>query len=383
MRIQSLDNTVRLMRLFSLASHSALALVGLSTLVCLLTAFSLGGIALVIPLLSSASDWAFYGAALLILPLSILTVTYLPWKLFRMALRNSLSGLCMSMGYVLLILAYSQGFTLANVGKLSYIDLYLIAVEVSLLTQTMWISFSIVTGTSIGPYLPPNGFFVRHTLRRYNFQRKSLRALTPHALSLVGFLIVLFALGAVLLVSVDLIPSPYTAEGGSVLIPLLIGIVAFTNRRRIASQVQRLTRRVRVRLLRNAESLKEADQRPPILFLRSFRDERVSAPAPDRVFRFLVGLDQTDRLEEVICRATSRLGPVFALSAPGQEEDMIGAARAVSSDSWRIDVERYVAEAGLIILVHGHSEGLMWELDMIKKGGLLTSRVLRKSRKGA
>ena len=129
--------------------------------------------------------------------------------------------------------------------------------------------------------------------------------------------------------------------------------------------------------------------REPILYLRPFvADEspaqfvrslsRVLFPLlnkRDRTWNRLEIVERITRYEELLAFAFRQIGTFVAIGAPKEALPKLGAARiytampdpAGSEDEeiWKIEVERQMAGARLILLHIGESEGIKWEIKRV------------------
>jgi hypothetical protein len=111
------------------------------------------------------------------------------------------------------------------------------------------------------------------------------------------------------------------------------------------------------------------DPRPPVLYLRSFKDDhlkvRVGGPRR-RSWLDSFAHPRMDRFEEVLAWNLWQFGPVIALSLPGQKLPPLGASRAQLSDQgWHHQIERWMRQAQVIVIVLGRTEGLAWEIGRL------------------
>lgn len=118
------------------------------------------------------------------------------------------------------------------------------------------------------------------------------------------------------------------------------------------------------------------DSRPPVLFLRSFKDDSLSVKEDLRY-----GLAQLLRVrrtfEEVIAGALARWGPVLAVGRPGEELPPVGASREyLEHDTWLREVQERAAKAIAIVVVLGRTAGLRDELQLVARAGHLRKVVL-------
>lgn len=116
------------------------------------------------------------------------------------------------------------------------------------------------------------------------------------------------------------------------------------------------------------------DTRPPVLLLRSFRDDMVTIMR-SMTIRLVQGADPV--FEEVVTDELWTYGPVIAIGRPGERIPSLGAARDyVSDDTWQEKVESYISEAVLILLIIGETEGLGWEFRKIVERGAWKKLIL-------
>lgn len=154
------------------------------------------------------------------------------------------------------------------------------------------------------------------------------------------------------------------------LLPLLLPSLAFSVF--AAWKLVRLGRRLKVP---SARQILENDRRPPVLYLRSFESDTRIITKPGPVTRILgqVGALRslwagwsfgTRRIEEQHTKILRSLGPVIALSPPGQRLPHLGAARIAFEDhEWQDGVRDLMQRSQLIVIEGGVSSGLKWEMS--------------------
>jgi hypothetical protein len=128
-------------------------------------------------------------------------------------------------------------------------------------------------------------------------------------------------------------------------------------------------RRARRHAMPPAGEVLRRDPRLPVLYLRSFRDDhlkvRVGGPHR-RSWLDSFAHPRMDRFEEVLAWNLWQFGPVIALSLPGQKLPPLGASRAQLSDQgWQHQIERWMRQAQVIVIVLGRTEGLAWEIGRL------------------
>jgi hypothetical protein len=161
-------------------------------------------------------------------------------------------------------------------------------------------------------------------------------------------------------------PTPVQNVASSLMVGAFIlvalGAIVFRSARRLGSI------RARQLMLR--------DPRPPILYLRSFGDDRLKLKTatlgrPSLIERFTPR--RFDTFEEVLVRHLSGYGPVIAINAPGTRLAPLGAAReTIDSADWQAAVATWMAQSRLIVFATPPSQvnqGLRWELEAVSAHG--------------
>lgn len=149
---------------------------------------------------------------------------------------------------------------------------------------------------------------------------------------------------------------------------MLMGIVVISYARRPIRFARRLVQPV-------VRTAIEADSRPPVMLLRSFQDDALEVAVHPGAHATAVEEMTGEaylRFEEIIAWALWRHGPVLAVGQPGTILQPLGAARDYyGDDEWQEAVHARTGEASLIVLVVGRSPGLMWEIEQLRRKGLL------------
>ena len=98
------------------------------------------------------------------------------------------------------------------------------------------------------------------------------------------------------------------------------------------------------------------DKRPPILYLRTFADDKEESRNPD-TGGFIFGT-----YEERLIRAMHSYGPVVAIGHPGERLPPLGAARIHVDDAdWHTTVSDLAAKARLVVLRPADTKAVLWE----------------------
>jgi hypothetical protein len=115
----------------------------------------------------------------------------------------------------------------------------------------------------------------------------------------------------------------------------------------------------------------------PILLLRAFADDQMKVGETTATFG---AWSRTITLEEIVSEQFEQFGPVIAVGRPRELLPPGGAARLwLDNKSWQRGVHILLEECQYIVMVMGRirgGEGLAWELEQIKRQGLLFKLVL-------
>jgi hypothetical protein len=130
-----------------------------------------------------------------------------------------------------------------------------------------------------------------------------------------------------------------------------------------------LAQRLLRRLLRfSLEVLQEIDSRPPVLFLRAFRDDQVPLRAPKiAAFGRLLEIGRrANSLDQLLLDEATPIGPVVGLGSPTDKRPPYGAARGYfTGETWQEAVANLAASAGLIVICVDDTAGVRWEVEQL------------------
>ena len=111
--------------------------------------------------------------------------------------------------------------------------------------------------------------------------------------------------------------------------------------------------RSRRRLPPDVRNFLALDGRPPVLYLRAFRQDETA-----------LGFRGLHTREEHLVRGLSRVGPTVAVGRPEENTTPLGATRLyISDDDWQPVVTSLLGLASLVVLAVGRSPGIQWELE--------------------
>jgi hypothetical protein len=104
---------------------------------------------------------------------------------------------------------------------------------------------------------------------------------------------------------------------------------------------------------RSAQAVLATTNEPPIIVLRSFRDDSSRAGG-------------TFTFEQLAGAVLRTFGPLVAIGKPGERLPPLGAARVYrTNDTWQGTALDLMATAKLIVMIAGTTSGLQWEFDRI------------------
>jgi hypothetical protein len=120
------------------------------------------------------------------------------------------------------------------------------------------------------------------------------------------------------------------------------------------------------------EQLISKDARPPILFLRSFRDDQVKLQkARYRLLRRMISVGEPrPTLDHILLEEGTRYGPVVAIGAPGGRAPFGAARHYVTTEDWKKVVAELSGRASSVVVTVDETEGVKWELDHLIKNHL-------------
>lgn len=122
----------------------------------------------------------------------------------------------------------------------------------------------------------------------------------------------------------------------------------------------------------SAANLIKTDQRPPILFLRSFKDDQVLLARPKRAFiRGLLPEPLRPMLDHVLLEEFTSLGPLIAIGVPGAVAPFGASRTYVNEDEWKSVVAELARVAKAVVIVLDDTEGVNWEISHIVQVGHL------------
>jgi hypothetical protein len=126
---------------------------------------------------------------------------------------------------------------------------------------------------------------------------------------------------------------------------------------------------------KRAEQVLAEDTRPPVVYLRSFRDEDAdkglagvlqsgAATAGKPLAHSIVAWGT--REQEALAVLLGQVGPYVAVGKPGEPVPEVGAARMyLHDDKWQAEASKLIGEARLIVVRAGATEGLRWEVGQL------------------
>ncbi|MCB0110539.1 MAG: hypothetical protein KDE53_31675 [Caldilineaceae bacterium] len=119
----------------------------------------------------------------------------------------------------------------------------------------------------------------------------------------------------------------------------------------------------------SANELLAADERAPVLYLRSFHDDDLAIhrrTTEKYAERNTYSPQKAVNLELAIADQLVKYGPLIAIGRPSETKPNLAAARAYFDDTeWQDAAQQWIDSAALIVMLAGKTEGVRWELDRI------------------
>jgi hypothetical protein len=128
--------------------------------------------------------------------------------------------------------------------------------------------------------------------------------------------------------------------------------------------------RARRYMSRTLSEAQAVDERPPLLFLRSFIDDQVplTPPRVSVASKLLDGAALVTTLDHVILIEGSHHGPTVALGSPDDTVPPYGAARGYfGHNDWKDAVSQLAADAAHIVIVLDETPGVAWEIETLHR----------------
>lgn len=117
------------------------------------------------------------------------------------------------------------------------------------------------------------------------------------------------------------------------------------------------------RQMHNAFDLLSRGGPSPVLYLRSFADDKITAETPI-TYDFRDGpLPRLSTEEEHLAEAIGDIGPFVAVSDANEKLPHLGATRIPANEDWRATVTELMSRSQLVIFRVGFGESLWWEIE--------------------
>jgi hypothetical protein len=114
---------------------------------------------------------------------------------------------------------------------------------------------------------------------------------------------------------------------------------------------------------RPASKILSEDKRPPVVYLRSFKDDKITSRAI-RQTSWPVFYTEEEYLVDVL----HDFGPCIAIGQPGENLPNLGAARMYLEDNtWQDRVRELVISSKLVVLRAGNTQNFLWEVEQSAK----------------
>jgi hypothetical protein len=145
------------------------------------------------------------------------------------------------------------------------------------------------------------------------------------------------------------------------------GIFALLSLLGVGRKVSDRARRYATKLY---QGVREWDARPPILFLRSFNQDKIGLKVRtrDRMLTWPAGLGRARQLDEVLLEAGAPFGPMIAIGDPRDSIPPLGAARIFVPDAqaeWQEVVRALIEASRAVVICPTLTESVIWETGQV------------------
>jgi len=129
----------------------------------------------------------------------------------------------------------------------------------------------------------------------------------------------------------------------------------------------------------SAEEVLKKDPRPPVVYIRSFKDDQALTPDVNRSskwfprlltkwFSRLLTWTVAVSIEQELAFIMNRVGPVVAIGKPGEQLPELGAARLYArDDEWQVKITDLMRRSRLVVIRGGTTANLWWEIEQAAK----------------
>ena len=121
-----------------------------------------------------------------------------------------------------------------------------------------------------------------------------------------------------------------------------------------------------------ASKILSEDKRPPVIYLRSFKDDQITSRAIQESESPVMFTE-----EEYLMDVLNDFGPCIAIGQPGEKLPDLGAARIyLDDDEWQDKVSELLTSSKLVVLRAGSTQNFLWEVDQSIKNARATSLLI-------
>jgi hypothetical protein len=121
----------------------------------------------------------------------------------------------------------------------------------------------------------------------------------------------------------------------------------------------------------SAEEALRRDGRPPVVYIRSFKDDDLIVAATSRAAKWHRNIflwTAAVSIEQELALIMNRVGPVVAIGKPGEPLPELGAARLyVGDDQWQAKITEMMQRSRLVVIRGGTTANLWWEIEQAAK----------------
>jgi hypothetical protein len=129
------------------------------------------------------------------------------------------------------------------------------------------------------------------------------------------------------------------------------------------------------------QGVREWDSRPPILFLRTFRQDKttIDVRTRDLMLTWPAGLRRARQMDEILLETAAPFGPLIAIGDPLDPVPPLGAARIFVKDEqaqWQDVVSALLDASRFVVICPTITSGVAWEIAQVQEAQRLARTII-------
>jgi hypothetical protein len=184
-----------------------------------------------------------------------------------------------------------------------------------------------------------------------------------------------------LLTSPMWLPRPDNTAAGWTMATLLLAVPFGALALNLAGIGEALSKAARGRATQLYQSVREWDDRQPVLYLRAFNQDKVAITrrTRDPLLRLPAGFGRDSELDELLLEAGAPFGPLIAIGDPSNPIPPLGAARVFVTghgENWKQAVSDLIGASRAIIICPHTTAGVAWEIEQVRAPQVLARTIV-------